>query len=88
MQHVLDYRPEQINVLPIDLGYLCIPGSLDHRSGAFVLACLERGVELCLNGNARALVTGPIQKSVVSQSFLNSPVIPSGLHTEPLAVSP
>lgn len=69
MQHVLDYRPEQINVLPIDLGYLCIPGSLDHRSGAFVLACLERGVELCLNGNARALVTGPIQKSVVSQSF-------------------
>lgn len=71
IQHPQDYRPERVNVLAIDLGYACTPGSLDHRSGSFVLACLERGVDLCLENEARALVTGPIQKSVISRTLPN-----------------
>ena len=71
IQHPRDYLPKTINVLPIDLGYACVPGNLDHRSGSFVLGCLEHGVSLCLKGEARALVTGPIQKSVVSSAFPN-----------------
>ena len=56
------------------------PGKLDTRNAAYVLSMLHRGTELCVAGTARALVTAPVQKSVITQSG----VAFSG-HTELLA---
>jgi 4-hydroxythreonine-4-phosphate dehydrogenase len=55
-------------------------GELDTANAAYVLDMLRRGTELCVAGTAAAIVTAPVQKSVIS----NSGVKFSG-HTEFLA---
>ena len=44
------------------------PGKLDTRNAPYVLAMLRRATELCVAGTAQALVTAPVQKSVITQS--------------------
>jgi 4-hydroxythreonine-4-phosphate dehydrogenase len=77
---VVDHEPGTLQVLPIALPTRAEPGKLDTRNAAYVLAMLHRGTELCVAGTARALVTAPVQKSVITQSG----VAFSG-HTELLA---
>jgi len=75
-----DYDRNSLNVMPIPLGYRPVPGQLDTRSGPYVIACLEKAVSLWTQDQIRALVTGPIQKSLVNDSGL-----PFSGHTEWLA---
>ncbi|HEX5045557.1 MAG TPA: 4-hydroxythreonine-4-phosphate dehydrogenase PdxA [Gammaproteobacteria bacterium] len=56
------------------------PGRLDTANSAYVLEILRRGAKLCRGGEAQALVTAPVQKSVISQAGFKF----SG-HTELLA---
>ena len=63
-----DYAPGHLNVIPCDLGYTVQAGKLDMRSGPFVVQCLEKAISLWEADPKTALVTGPIQKSVVNQS--------------------
>jgi 4-hydroxythreonine-4-phosphate dehydrogenase len=70
----------RLQVLPIALPAPVEPGKLDTRNAAYVLSMLRRGTELCVAGTAQALVTAPVQKSVITQSG----VAFSG-HTELLA---
>ena len=63
-----DYVPGVLNVMPCTLGYSPQPGKLDARSGPYVVQCLERAMTLWETDQNIALVTGPIQKSVVNQS--------------------
>ena len=77
---VAEHRPGRLQVLPIALPTPAEPGKLDTRNAAYVLSMLHRGTELCVAGTARALVTAPVQKSVITQSG----VAFSG-HTELLA---
>jgi 4-hydroxythreonine-4-phosphate dehydrogenase len=44
------------------------PGRLDAANAPYVLDVLRRGVDLCQRGEAHALVTAPVQKSVISQA--------------------
>jgi len=44
------------------------PGQLDTRNAAHVLEALRLGVTECLAGRAAALVTGPVQKSVIADA--------------------
>jgi 4-hydroxythreonine-4-phosphate dehydrogenase len=74
------HRPGRLQVLPVALATPATPGVLDTRNAAYVLAMLRRATELCLAGGAQALVTAPVQKSVITQSG----VAFSG-HTELLA---
>jgi 4-hydroxythreonine-4-phosphate dehydrogenase len=74
------HREGRIQVLPVALATPATPGVLDTRNAAYVLAMLRRATELCLAGSAQALVTAPVQKSVITQSG----VAFSG-HTELLA---
>lgn len=69
-----------LQVLPLELPAPVTAGELDTRNAAYVLTMLRRATELCVAGNAQALVTAPVQKSVISQSG----VAFSG-HTELLA---
>ena len=77
---VTEHEPGRLQVLPITLPAPAEPGKLDTRNAAYVLSMLRRATELCVAGAARALVTAPVQKSVITQSG----VAFSG-HTELLA---
>jgi len=43
-------------------------GQLDRRNSAYVIACLQRAVQGCLNGEFQALVTGPVHKGVINDA--------------------
>jgi 4-hydroxythreonine-4-phosphate dehydrogenase len=69
-----------LHVLPLALQAPVTAGTLDTRNAAYVLTMLRRATELCMAGTAQAVVTAPVQKSVISQSGVEF----SG-HTELLA---
>ena len=58
----------------------CRPGRLDPANAANVVATLERACDGCLGGEFAAMVTAPVQKSVI-----NDGGIPFSGHTEFLA---
>jgi 4-hydroxythreonine-4-phosphate dehydrogenase len=58
------------------------PGRLDRANAPYVMRTLQRAVDGCLSGEFDALVTGPVQKSVI-----NDAGIPFTGHTEFLAKS-
>ena len=69
-----------LKILPQKLTTSCKPGQLNNKNASYVLNVLDRGVSACMQKQADALITGPIQKSVINS------IIPefSG-HTEYLA---
>ena len=68
------------SVLHIPVAHPVTPGTLDKRNARHVLALLDRALEGCLSGEFAAMVTAPVQKSV-----LNDAGIPFTGHTEYLA---
>jgi 4-hydroxythreonine-4-phosphate dehydrogenase len=74
------HEPGRLAVIPVRLTVPAEPGKLDTRNAAYVLTLLKRGTELCTSGTARALVTAPVQKSVITESGT-----PFSGHTELLA---
>lgn len=69
-----------LRVLPVRLHTAAKPGLLDPANANYVLSTLRHATEACLAGNAAALVTGPVQKSVI-----NAAGIPFTGHTEYLS---
>jgi 4-hydroxythreonine-4-phosphate dehydrogenase len=55
-------------LLHVPLGGPVTPGKLDVRNAAYVLETLDRAVEGCRTGCFRAMVTAPVQKSVIAES--------------------
>lgn len=74
------HRTGRLQVLPLPLAAPVTPGTLDTRNAEYVLAMLRSATRLCLAGTSQALVTAPVQKSVITQSGVKF----SG-HTELLA---
>jgi len=77
---IAPHVPGSLQVLAVALRAPVTAGRLDTANAAYVLKMLRRGAELCVVGEAAALVTAPVQKSVIS----NSGIAFSG-HTEFLA---
>lgn len=71
---------ETVSVLAIPLPHRATPGRPDPRNAAYVLETLSRAVGGCLEGEFDALVTGPVNKSIVNEAG-----IPFSGHTEYLA---
>lgn len=69
-----------IEVIDIPLAVPSIPGKLDPANAAHVLAMLDRAIDGCLAGEFAAMVTAPVQKSVI-----NDGGVPFTGHTEYLA---
>lgn len=69
--------PDQLRVLPVELAKACSPGHLLSANAAYVLETLNRAIDGCLNGQFEAMVTCPVQKSVI-----NDAGIPFSGHTE------
>jgi 4-hydroxythreonine-4-phosphate dehydrogenase len=57
-----------VQVLPIPLRAPVVAGRLNVANAPYVLDILRRGAALCIAQAAPALVTAPVQKSVISQS--------------------
>lgn len=66
-----DIPPHSAGVLPVlhvPAGARVVAGELDVANADYVLRMLRLGVELCRSGDCAALVTAPVQKSVISRS--------------------
>lgn len=58
----------ELIVVPITLLQPVIAGKLNFANAGYVLASLDAAIELCVNGRCQALVTGPIQKSIINDA--------------------
>jgi len=61
-------EPGRLSVLHVPLKVAEQPGVLDVRNAAYVLETLVRAAQGCLQGEFGGVVTGPVQKSVISDS--------------------
>jgi 4-hydroxythreonine-4-phosphate dehydrogenase len=61
-------RPGTLAVLPVRLAREVECGRLDAANAPYVLDALDAAIAGCLGGEFDALVTGPVQKSVINQA--------------------
>jgi 4-hydroxythreonine-4-phosphate dehydrogenase len=76
------HRPTTLKVVPIKLASPAHAGSLNPSNASYVLQTLQAAVDGCLDGSYAAMVTAPVQKSVI-----NDAGIPFSGHTEFLAAA-
>lgn len=61
-------RRGEIKLLAVDTASEVIPGILDTRNAMYVLRLLDIAIEGCLSGEFAAMVTAPVQKSVINDA--------------------
>ncbi|MBV1905955.1 MAG: 4-hydroxythreonine-4-phosphate dehydrogenase PdxA [Pseudomonadales bacterium] len=71
-----------LSVHPISVATSVVPGELNKQNAKYVLETLNAAIQGCLDGQYSALVTGPVQKSVI-----NDAGVPFTGHTEYLAAA-
>ena len=79
-QPAASHQPGTLKVLPVHVTSPSRPGHLDPANARYVLATLHAARDGCQPGDFAAMVTGPVQKSVI-----NDAGIPFSGHTELLA---
>lgn len=62
------YQSGKLNIIPLELHSASIPGTLDTKNSRYVLQMLDLASELCTQNKVDAMVTGPIQKSIINQA--------------------
>jgi 4-hydroxythreonine-4-phosphate dehydrogenase len=70
----------ELGFIPISLAIKAIPGQLESNNANYVLNTLDEAITACVNQTCQAMVTGPVQKSIINDSGISF----SG-HTEYLA---
>ena len=58
----------QLKVLPVPLHSSVTAGQLDQRNASYVLETLRVATDTCRAGKAQAMVTAPVQKSVINDA--------------------
>ncbi len=56
-----------INILPVNLNTKNTPGKLNPKNASYVIKTIQLAAELCKQGFAGGMVTGPISKSVLNE---------------------
>ncbi len=72
--------PYELGIVPIRLSEPCTARQLNKANAGYVLKCLDQAIESCQKKWCDAIVTGPVQKSVINDAGIAF----SG-HTEYLA---
>jgi len=72
--------PGELAIVPIALTQAAVAGQLNKANAPYVLQCLDAAIAACEENNCQAMVTGPVQKSIINDAG----VAFSG-HTEYLA---
>lgn len=62
------HRVGQLRVLPIAMPAAARCGVLDVRNARYVVETIEYATDLCLQKQAAAMVTGPVQKSIIADA--------------------
>lgn len=62
------HRAGRVRVLEVPAAHTVVPGQLDARNAAYVIAMLDRACDGCTNGEFAAMVTAPVQKSVLIEA--------------------
>ena len=62
------YQPGKLNVIPLALNSHCQPGKLNADNSSYVLKMLDLAHDLCQQQKVQAMVTGPVQKSIINQA--------------------
>ena len=79
-QTAVAHQPQHLQILPIPLKSPCTAGRLDIQNSSYVLELLRVSAAGCLDGTFAAMVTAPLQKSVINEAG-----VPFSGHTEYLA---
>lgn len=74
------HQPGTLKVLPVELAQPCQAGQLNPDNAPYVVTTLNTAVDGCVQGQFSAMVTAPVQKSVINDAGIAF----SG-HTELLA---
>ncbi|MEM8562620.1 MAG: 4-hydroxythreonine-4-phosphate dehydrogenase PdxA [Pseudomonadota bacterium] len=64
----MPHRAGTLPVIPVTMGATSRPGVLTPDNAPYVMQTLERSVELCQQGVTAALVTAPVQKSIINEA--------------------
>ena len=62
------YQKNKLNIIPLNLHTPCQPGKLNPANSAYVLQMLDLASDLCLQKKVDAMVTGPVQKSIINEA--------------------
>ena len=65
------HKPKSLKVIPVKLKAASVPGTLDTRNANYVLELLDIASRECLSRNYDAIVTAPIQKSIINDAGIN-----------------
>lgn len=60
------HRPGTLVTLPIRLNAACRSGEPDPGNAEYVISTLQEALRLCMNGEASAMVTGPVHKATIN----------------------
>lgn len=75
-----EHRPGHLSIAEVSLAETAEAGVLNTANADYVVECLRQANDACLRGDCQAMMTGPVQKSVI-----NDAGIPFSGHTEFLA---
>ncbi len=68
-EHLSDfYQADKLNIIPLALNSSCHAGTLNPDNSTYVLKMLDLAHDLCLQKKVNAMVTGPVQKSIINQA--------------------
>lgn len=62
------YESDKLNIIPLSLHGQCQPGKLNPDNSRYVLQMLDLACELCIQKKVDAMVTGPVQKSIINEA--------------------
>lgn len=78
--HAAQPGPSELDLIHVPAAVEALPGKLDPANGRHVLALLDCAMSGCASGEFAAMVTAPVQKSVINEAG-----VPFTGHTEYLA---
>jgi len=61
-------KEKSLKVIPVKLKSPCSPGKLDVNNASYILETLDIACDNCLSGDFDAVVTAPIQKSIINDA--------------------
>jgi len=62
------YQADKLNIIPLSLSEPAQAGRLNANNSAYVLSMLDLAHDMCLRKQVDAMVTGPIQKSIINKA--------------------
>ena len=63
-----NFQKDRLNIIPLELNSSSEPGILNTKNSHYVLQMLDLASDLCTQKKVDAMVTGPVQKSIINEA--------------------